>query len=251
MIESVDVISIATNGYDKYFVNLVASADKYLQVEKDAIFHIFTDNTENIKKNVINLKNITICYHNVPSYNWPEATLIRYQLIFQNRDHFSSQVIMYIDSDMLFKSSVGLELFPEKWQNELAFVYHPGYWRKKSNPAIKSPRDFFKLLKYGGIGTWETRKLSSAFITRKLRKLYCCGGIWMGKREKIINFSKLMFDSVENDKRNNITAVWHDESHLNKFVAYNRITLLSPEYCYDSNYRNLKHFTAKIEAVNK
>jgi len=246
-----DVVSVATNGYDKYFVNLVISADRYLQVEKNAIFHIFTDNAEEIKKNAINLKNITICYHKVPSYNWPEATLIRYQLIFQNRNHFSSQVIMYIDSDMLFKSSVGLELFPEKWQNEIAFVHHPGYWRKRSSLVTKSPRDVYKLLKYGGIGTWETRKLSSAFIERKLRKLYCCGGIWMGKREKIINFSKSMFDSVENDKRKNITAIWHDESHLNKYAALNQFTLLSPEYCYDPRYKNLKSINAKIEAVHK
>jgi hypothetical protein len=241
MIESVDVVSIATNGYDRYFVNLVISADKYLQPKNNAIFHIFTDNPENIKKNTVNLKNITICYHDTPSYQWPEATLIRYRLIFENQDHFLSQVILYLDADMLFKSFVGSELFPEKWTNGLAFVLHPGYWRKNRKVTF-SPSYFYKLIKYGGIGTWETRKSSSAFTERKFRRVYCCGGIWMGKREKLINFAKLMFESVEVDKKNDVTAVWHDESHLNKYIAYNKITLLSPEYCYDSKYKNLTSF---------
>lgn len=250
MIESVDVFSIATNGYEKYLVNLLISADKYLQTKNNAIFHVFTDNPENIKKNALHLNNITICYHHTPSYQWPEATLIRYKLIYENQNHFLSQVILYIDSDMLFKSFVGLELFPEKWKNGLAFVEHPGYWRKNRKTTL-SARYFYKLFKYGGFGTWETRRASSAFTERKFRRVYCCGGIWMGKRKELINFVKLMFESVEVDKKNDITAVWHDESHLNKYIAHNKITLLSPEYCYDSKYRNLAHLDAKIEAVRK
>jgi hypothetical protein len=250
MIESVDVVSVATNGYEKYFVNLVTSADKYLTTKKNAIFHIFTDNPEKIMKNCVELKNVTICYHNIPSYQWPEATLIRYRLICENQAHFLSQVILYLDADMLFKSFVGPELYPENWKNGLAFVQHPGYWSKNWKLTF-SPRYFFKFIKYGGIGTWETRESSSAFTERKFRRVYCCGGIWMGKRERLIDFARLMFESVEIDEKNGVIAVWHDESHLNKFVAYNNVTVLSPEYCYDSKYKNLNQLVAKVEAIRK
>jgi histo-blood group ABO system transferase len=39
--------------------------------------------------------------------------------------------------------------------------------------------------------------------------------------------------SVADDLANNIIAKWHDESHLNRYAAYNKVMILGPQYCYD------------------
>jgi hypothetical protein len=50
-------------------------------------------------------------------------------------------------------------------------------------------------------------------------------------------------NNVDIDSENNIVALWHDESHLNKYILdRNDLTILSPAYCYPENifdYRKL------------
>ena len=251
MINSLDVFSIATNGYDKYYLDLLKSAEKYVVTPTKPVFHLFTDNTSNIESQVREFKNIRVCLHTIPSYEWPEATLVRYQLIYQNGEHFKNQVLMYIDSDMLFKNIFGPELNPDMWKSGLAFVSHPGFWREEIGFDLQSIKDLYLRFKSGGLGTWESRPISMAFVSRNMRKVYACGGIWLGLKEEIIIFAKEMFQNVEIDKQRGITAIWHDESHLNKYISEHSTTILTPEYCFDPVYLYLKKIEPRIEAVRK
>jgi Glycosyltransferase family 6 len=257
MIESIDFVSIATNGYDKYAIQLLRSADQYLVTANIPTFHIFTDARSKFENLEFGLQNIAICIHDIPAAHWPRVTLMRYELITQNANHFHAQVLGWIDADMNFVAEVGPELNPNEWVGGLAFVQHPGYWRPtpyilqmKSRPGTVV-RDLLRLIKYGSLGTWETRKLSRAYVNRPLRKIYCCGGIWLGLHKNVVQFSSEMKNAVDWDAANSITARWHDESHLNRYVSGHASTILPPSYCYDSAFSISKNVIAQIVAVRK
>jgi hypothetical protein len=103
----------------------------------------------------------------------------------------------------------------------------------------------------GGLGTWENRKKSSAYVPRRSRKVYVCGGFWLGKKS---SFEKLVskLDAETNiDLANGVVAKWHDESHLNKWASENACTVLEPSFCYDASYIWLKNLPEIIQAVRK
>ena len=257
MIKSIDFVTIATNGYDNYARNLVESAEMKLRPESKVKFHIFTDAARSFRQTDKTLINIELCLHEIKTLEWPDATLKRFELINKVSDHLDAQVIAWIDADMLIHQDFLLELNPTEWIEGYAFVRHPGFWRSEvllrgnlSNP-IRGLKDLVRILTRGGLGTWEIRPSSSAYVPRSKRKTYCCGGFWLGRRDSILDFTKQMEFKVAQDLENNLLATWHDESYLNNFVSNNHVSLLPPDFCYDSIYKMPPSIKCKIEAVRK
>ena len=55
--------------------------------------------------------------------------------------------------------------------------------------------------------------------------------------------------SIDIDTNNKIIAVWHDESHINKYITHNRYKILSPEYAYPEDWK--LPFSPKILILDK
>jgi hypothetical protein len=105
-------------------------------------------------------------------------------------------------------------------------------------------------IRFSGIGAWECDQKSQAFVARALRRRYYCGGFWLGNKASIIDFAESMSQRVDKDLSNRITAIWHDESHLNKFFTINKpTTILSPSYCYPESW--VLDYNKKLLALDK
>jgi hypothetical protein len=141
----------------------------------------------------------------------------------------------------------------------MSLVSHPGFYRKPGvrlikyvlTDPIRVTKDFLKRVFFGGIGAWETNKKSDAFVSRRNRKNYFCGGVWMGSSKSFKHFLTINSQSIKNDLANGYIAIWHDESHLNKWASENKFKTLGPEYCYDPTYTQLAGIQGRIEAVDK
>ena len=107
------------------------------------------------------------------------------------------------------------------------------------------------LARQRGDGTWETNKISSAFVPKHLRRKYFHGAVWFGYRKQFLNMCEQLSLNVNSDLAFKYIAVWHDESHLNKYAAYNNVYSLGPEFSGVNKYRNLKNIEFLIITEEK
>lgn len=141
---------------------------------------------------------------------WPGPTLHRYRTFLKAREYLGCfDQLFYCDVDMLFISKVGEEIFSDG----ITATLHPGY--------------------VGTCGTPERRPESLAAIPVLARNAYFCGGFNGGSAQRFLGMAMELAWAVDKDEARGITAVWHDESHLNQYLYHNPPALvLDPSYCY-------------------
>lgn len=242
---------IATNGYIKYAKNLLESLDNLSSPAEVQI--ILLSDTE---ISSFQTQNIIVTNVEITSLSWPWATLMRYHLITNHIDLAMSENICYIDADSVVHEPFWKTQIFESAQSGLIFVQHPGYFRgipaKNFFGRIRDLVKDFKLLTLeGGLGNWEKRKISSAYVDRRRRNIYICGGVWMGKLNSIKTMSRKLQENVDLDLADNLIARWHDESHLNQYYVNSNAHLVGPEFCFARNRANLRGRNMIIEAIDK
>ena len=259
---SLGVCMVATKDYlEKWYkVALDLENTNFVNFNKITI-HLFTDKTSEAnawgKKN---FKRVNLITHQIFSWGWPEATLLRYKFFSDNKELFQEDILMYLDSDMRVVNDFSTKLNYDKWTIGIALVVHPGFFRNKgfrgvldyfSNPKLLFPLIHRILTWSKGYGTWETNKISSAFVPKHLRRKYFHGAVWFGYRKQFLNMCEQLSLNVNSDLAFEYIAVWHDESHLNKYAAYNNVYSLGPEFSGVNKYRNLKNFEFLIITEEK
>lgn len=257
--DPITVLNIATNVYLEYWKNLVTSADEVTTKSENISFWLFTDRPDEAKIFANDLENIQISIFEIPSLGWPDATILRYKILVEHISGQKNDIFVYLDADMLLEKNPWQIIRDKMDSTDICLVEHPGYWRpngwKRFFMYLNFPliflSDIKSLIKYGGLGQWEQRKSSMAFVPRRSRKKYFCGGIWFGRTNSIKNLMIQLSKEVEIDRNRGITAIWHDESHLNGWSVRNLHGVESPKLCVDATYPQLKGVTAYIQAVRK
>jgi hypothetical protein len=165
---------------------------------------------------------------------WPMATMHRYHVILEEAHCLAEAThVFHIDADMRFVGNVGSEILAP-----LVATAHPGY--------------------VGRRGTFEGRPESAAYVGPDEGTTYFCGGFVGGEREEFLRLATAIRDGVNADGTRDLIAVWHDESHLNRYLAGRPPDVtLSPSYCYpeDDRYYRRKvwpeRYEPKIVALRK
>ena len=256
---SLGIVSIATNGYIKYWESMVDSANKNLIDKSRVTFHLFTDDYE--QANIFSKRYIDFSFkfYTIESLKWPEATLHRYRIYSEFSNHFAESHLMHLDSDMLIIGDFLEHVFSNPQDLSMRLVKHPGFFRpnglRRLTYYFKVPRqlvgDLRMYLVQGGLGAWENRVESTAYVPREKRESYFCGGVWFGARASFISLVKELEITERKDSESGVMAVWHDESHLNNWATKNRHVSYPPSLCFDERYRNLDGLKNIITAVDK
>ncbi len=252
------IISIATNIYLEYWKQQAKSVSRELSKSFDCKLYLFTDDPSEATLFAKTIPNVKVLVNQVPSYGWPEATLLRFQIMNTISSKYDDETLMYLDADMLIHGPIG--------QNELqseaggvTLVRHPGYFRRNGIRRIflylRSPKlmamDAYMYWKMGGLGAWETSQASLAYVPKPMRDNYFCGGVWWGSRIAFLSLISELAEAVDSDSRNGVMAAWHDESHINSWASRHEHSTAGPEYCYSKTFSWISHLPMKIEAVDK
>lgn len=215
---NIGLLVVATGKYIHFVPQLLQSADAHFCKNHCVTYFVFTDheNFEYPRAKVLPHKRL----------GWPLDTLRRFDVYLKYENEYKDQEYLFaIDADMLFVDRVGNEVL-----NDRTATIHPGFYNKR--------------------GTYETNKLSLAYVAPDEGKHYVAGGFYGGTREEFISLLKTIIPKVDADLARGIFARWHDESHLNRyFIDFPPTIFLSPAYCYPESWK--LPFKKKLLALDK
>lgn len=221
------ILYICTGKYHIFWDRFHASAQKNLFPHSKRHFFVFSDATrEQIVRN-----NMTYIYQ--PKLGWPNDTLKRFHMFSKIINELQEyDYIFFFNSNIIFLEEINEDILPTQ-EEGLLVVQHPGFFDKVNT-------DF----------SYERSPKSMAFIPYGRGEAYVCGGINGGTARAYIKMILKLKQAIDIDEGNGVTAVWHDESHINKYIyIYNKYKLLSPEYAYPEGW-NLP-FHKKILILDK
>ena len=256
---NVAILTVATNLYLDYWKQMVHSAERYLAPGSNLTFYVFTDKPDEARAFGDSLSRSKIVSITTPSLDWPEATLLRYELFCDSWDQIHGELIIHIDADMLFVSETTFKPDPTEWRGGIALVRHPGFRRpslsKQPKLYLGAPQmliwDLRRWRRVGAQGDWETSEDSLAYVPRRDRHTYVCGGTWMGLREPLGIMISELATRTRSDLQRGVVAIWHDESHLNWFASNHVHELFDSEKCFAERHPNLDDLIPEIMCVDK
>lgn len=201
------VIIATGQSYIEYAIRLVESIREFCWFDPNVV--IFTDNPQPLQTS----GRVFV----TEKLGYPKQTLMRYHTIL-SKEHILNQYdqLFYIDADMEFVKRVELD---DIASDGLTATLHPGFFEENT------------------CGTPECRPESTAYCENNA--LYFCGGFQGGNAKAYLNAAKTMAANISLDLEHGITAVWHDESHWNRYLTDNPpAKILTPSFCYPEDYDN-------------
>lgn len=216
MNQKIGILYICTGEYYKFWEDFYISCEKHFLKECELHYFLFTDN-----HNLLAIKDERIHTIYQEKMEWPYPTLLRYKTFVDHKDHFLNvDYLVFCNANLLFIQNISFE---ELLNNKPMFAtLHPGFFDKNVSKF-----------------TYESNQESLAFIERNNESIYVCGGFNGGETESFLVMAEMLNNNINTDLENNIIAVWHDESHLNHYVQYNKslFNILNSGFCYPENRR--------------
>lgn len=213
----IGILYICTGKYSIFWKDFYLSMEKYFLINLEKHYFVFTDNAEiDFEKDN---KNIHKIYQE--NLGWPDNTLMRFNIFLQKEKEFlNMDYIFFFNANLLIEKNITENEFLPTGNNNLLATIHPGFYNKN--------REKF---------TYERSRKSQAYINKKSGKYYFAGGLNGGKTLSFIEAMKQMNDDILNDKQKNIIAIWHDESHWNKYlIGRSDVKIISPSYLYPEGW---------------
>jgi hypothetical protein len=190
--------------------------EKFLS-DTEKHYFVFTDNP------TIDFENENPRIHRIyqKDLGWPDNTLMRFHTFLQIEEKLlNMDYLFFFNANLLVKEKITSEEFLPTDNKRLVATLHPGFYDKNRNKF-----------------TYDTNKKSTAYIGKNEGQYYFAGGLNGGKTADFIEAMKNMRNNVGIDKKNNIIAKWHDESHWNKYlIGRSDIKILEPSYLYPEGW---------------
>lgn len=218
------ILYICTGKYNIFWEGFYKSAEQYFLKNHTKEYFVFTDKE-------ISPVNERVHIIHQEKLGWPYDTLMRYKMFHSIKERLSSfDYIFFINANMRFLQPVNEEVLPNK--EGLLVVKHPGFFNKN--------REEF---------TYDTNPKSSAYISPDQGQYYFMGGFNGGKAESYLKLIETLYININTDLENEIIALWHDESHLNKYMLDKTAKILDPSFGYPEGWE--LPFEQKIIILDK
>lgn len=203
------ILYICTGKYNRFFKGFHESCEKFfLSGIADIEYFVFTDDMTLSDSGKVHL-------HQKECKGFPLDSLFRFDMFLSIEEELKAfDYLFFFNANMLFVAPVGEEFLPKN--QGLAAVLHPGYFKK---PSFLFP--------------YDRNKQSTAYIPPfKKGYKYYMGSLNGGTRQEYLKLIQECSKNIHDDYDRGYIALFHDESHLNKYLFEHNCLGLSPAYAY-------------------
>ncbi|XP_063172240.1 N-acetyllactosaminide alpha-1,3-galactosyltransferase-like isoform X2 [Candoia aspera] len=200
---------------DKYLMDFLVSADVFFMVGHRVIFYIMVDDVAKVPEITLGPQRTLKLFQIKQESRWQDVSMMRMKTIgdlVEECIRYEVDFVFCMDVDQVFQRDYGVEALDESVAQLHAWFYN---MQKMSF-------------------TYERNPASAAYISYEEGDYYYHGAVFGGTPLQILNLTRQCYQGILRDKEQDMEAIWHDESHLNKYFLLNKpAKLLSPEYCWD------------------
>lgn len=211
----IGILYMCTGNYKIFWKEFYKSSEKFFLKNHEIHYFVFTD-ANHIYDEENNNRIHKIYQENL---GWPNNTLKRFDIFYKAKNDISKvDFLFFFNANLLFLKEVDEKFLPI--EENILVVKHPGFYNKNN-------REF----------SYDRNKKSLAYIEEGKGKYYVAGGLNGGKVEYFLELIEKLSYNIEMDLKNGIIALWHDESHLNKYIlGRTDIKVLEPSYLYPEGW---------------
>lgn len=210
MKKKIAILYICTGKYKVFWEDFYSSTEKHFFKNELKHYFVFTD-----AKDLNISEKITVIEKKCKGF--PYDSLFRFDMFLEIENLvLDYDYVFFFNANMLFLKDVNFEIFPNDNFKGLIGVIHPlGY----------------KYRKFPSMFTYERNKESTAYIKKEKKEYkYYMGGLNGGSVKEYYNMVKECSRNIHIDFERNIVAIFHDESHLNKYFSNTNVHGLPTSY---------------------
>lgn len=198
------ILYICTGKYDVFWEGFYNSCEKMFFPDVEKNYYVFTDS-----RALIETKNKGIqCFYQKKN-GWPYDTLLRYNWICMIQDKLRKyDACFFMNSNSQFLRRVDQSVIPLPTpQMPLVFWIHSHNYDDYTGLSFHPERN----------------PISTAYIPEGEECRAYGGGFWGGTGEAIVEMCCTLRDRIAQDLNNGYIAVWHDQSHLEKYGSEHEV----------------------------
>jgi hypothetical protein len=219
------ILYICTGNYNIFWENFYKSSEQYFLTQHAKEYFVFTD------KDIFPVNERIHLIHQ-EKLGWPFDTLMRFKMFSSIKDNLQNfDYIFFLNANMLFLKPIHDDILPNS-KEKLLMLNHPGFFNKNREEY-----------------TYDRNPESIAYIHKDQGEYYFMGSFNGGCKDAYLDLICELEKNVDIDLKKEIIALWHDESHLNKYMLNRNAKILSPAYGYPEGW-NLP-FEQKIVILDK
>jgi hypothetical protein len=215
---TIGILYICTGHYTLFWQEFYLSMEQHFILDAEKHYFVFTDSPE------IDFEKENPRIHRIYQKNlgWPDITLKRFHIFLESESMFAHMdYLFFFNANLQVLEPITAKDFLPSSEQELVATLHPGFFNKK-RPAF----------------TYDNNKKSYAYMPPDQGRHYFAGGLNGGKTAAFISAMKTMREWIDRDAEKHIIALWHDESHWNKYLIQREdVKILPPAYLYPEGWQ--------------
>jgi hypothetical protein len=222
------ILYICTGKYHIFFRDFYESCERYFMPEAEKTYFVFSDHRE-----LADYRNVRFTHKECEGF--PNDSLFRFRTFLTKEEELQAyDYIFFFNSNMKFVAPVDKAVLPGDKDGNLCCL----------------DADFDKFYPHPSFYPYERRKESRAYVPRGLKEYrYYHAGVNGGRAKEYLKMCRALRETIDRDYQNGIVALYHDESHVNKFFSEHPCLKLHSEYGVPEGSPNEKD--AKLIIVDK